>query len=44
MTARSRQARHHGALYPRCHQDDQRGHESAGAHRAQAQGDPAARL
>src|SRR5436190_8851214 len=44
MTARSRQARHHGALYPRRHQDDQRGHEPAGAHRAQAQGDPAARL
>jgi integrase len=42
--ARSRQARHHGALYPRRHQDDQRGHEPAGAHRAQAQGEPAARL
>ena len=42
--ARSRQARHHGALYPRRHQDDQRGHEPAGAHRAQAQGGPAARL
>src|SRR5258706_1561494 len=32
------------ALYPRCHQDDQRGHEPAGAHRTQVQGDPAARL
>src|SRR6476661_8719242 len=39
--ARSRQARHHGALYPRRHQDDQRGHEPAGAYRAQAQGGPA---
>src|SRR5438046_3392272 len=42
--ARSRQARHHRALYPRRHQDDQRSHDPAGAHRAQAQGDPAARL
>ena len=42
--ARSRQARHHGALYPRRHQDDQRGHEPAGAHRAQIEGGPAARL
>ena len=32
--ARSCQARHHGALYPRRHQDDQRGHEPAGAYRA----------
>ena len=32
--ARSRQARHHGALHPRRHQDDPRGHEPAGAHRA----------
>jgi integrase/recombinase XerD len=31
-------------LYPRCHQDNQRGHEPAGAHRPQAQGDSAARL
>ncbi len=39
-----REARHHGALHPRRHQDDQRGHEPAGAHRAQVQGDPAAQL
>ena len=29
--ARTRQARHHGALHPRCHQDDPGGHEPARA-------------
>ena len=33
------QARHHGALYPRRHQDDQRGHEPARPHYGQAQGE-----
>ena len=31
--ARARQARHHGALHARRHQDDPRGHEPAGAYR-----------
>ena len=38
--ARPRQARHHGALYPRRHQDHQRSHEPARSHRGQAQGRP----
>ena len=38
MTARTCQARHHGALYPRRHQDHPRGHEPARSHHGQAQG------
>ena len=34
MTARTCQARHHGALYPRRHQNHQRGHEPARSHHA----------
>jgi len=44
MTAWTFQARHDRALYPRRHQDDQRGQEPAGVRRAQAQGDPATQL
>jgi site-specific recombinase XerD len=43
-SARSRQAREHGALYAGCHQDDPASDESAGTYRAEAQGGSTAQL
>jgi len=44
MTARAHQARYHGALHARRHQDDPEGREPAGAYRPQGREGRAADL